>query len=45
MTAIIEDEAGTFAGAHPHDGYYAGDFSSQPFNNAFFGGEGEQWPR
>ena len=27
----IEDESGTAAGhAHPHNGYYAGDFASQP---------------
>lgn len=28
---VIEEESGTYtARAHPHNGYYAGDFSSQP---------------
>ena len=25
---FIEEETGTFTGRHPHNGYYAGDFSS-----------------
>ncbi len=29
---IIEEETGTCRGSvHPHNGYYAGDFSSVPF--------------
>jgi len=31
MSYLIEDETGVCSGAHPHDGYYAGDFSAQPF--------------
>jgi hypothetical protein len=33
MDRIIEDESGTYTtrDSHPHDGYYAGDFSSVPF--------------
>jgi hypothetical protein len=29
---IIEEESGTYSGRphHPHNGYYAGDFSNQP---------------
>ena len=29
---IIEEESGTYTGAprHPHNGYYAGDFSNVP---------------
>ena len=29
---IIEEESGTYTGPrrHPHDGYYAGDFSQMP---------------
>ncbi|MBA2953526.1 hypothetical protein GON03_04320 [Nocardioides sp. MAH-18] len=28
---VIEEETGTYTGrAHPHNGYYAGDFSGQP---------------
>ena len=32
-TRIIEEEHGTFTGTprNPHQGYYAGDFSSRPF--------------
>ena len=33
MNRIIEEETGTYRGKqHPHNGYYAGDFSGQPFN-------------
>jgi hypothetical protein len=33
MTHIIEEEAGSFGPSrHPHNGYYAGDFSAAPFN-------------
>ena len=30
---IIEEESGTYTARpeHPHNGYYAGDFSDQPF--------------
>ena len=29
---IIEEESGTWTGSiHPHNGYYAGDFSAVPF--------------
>lgn len=33
MDRIIEEESGTFTPrvVHPHNGYYAGDFSSVPF--------------
>ena len=33
MDRIIEEESGTSTprSAHPHNGYYAGDFSSVPF--------------
>jgi len=33
MDRIIEVESGTYAprSVHPHNGYYAGDFSSTPF--------------
>ena len=33
MDQIIEEENGTYTprSAHPHNGYYAGDFSSVPF--------------
>ena len=33
MDRIIEEESGTFTprAVHPHNGYYAGDFSSVPF--------------
>jgi hypothetical protein len=33
MDRIIEEESGTYApkSVHPHNGYYAGDFSSVPF--------------
>ena len=27
---IIEEEAGVISSLHPHNGYYAGDFSGQP---------------
>jgi len=28
---VIEEESGTFTGrVHPHNGYYAGDFGTQP---------------
>jgi hypothetical protein len=28
---VIEEESGTYTGRrHPHNGYYAGDFSTQP---------------
>jgi len=28
---VIEEESGTYTGRmHPHNGYYAGDFSGQP---------------
>ena len=32
-TLIIEEERGTYVGSpcHPHNGYYAGDFSRRPF--------------
>jgi hypothetical protein len=31
MSYIIEAETGTYTGTrHPHNGYYAGDFSSSP---------------
>ena len=31
---IIEEESGTYSGTfrHPHNGYYAGDFSQVPLN-------------
>ena len=29
---LIEEESGTTQGHHPHNGYYAGDFSDQPFH-------------
>jgi hypothetical protein len=33
MDRIIEEENGTYTprSTHPHNGYYAGDFSSVPF--------------
>ncbi len=33
MNRIIEEESGTFVQRpqHPHNGYYAGDFSGVPF--------------
>ena len=33
MERIIEEESGTYTPrrVHPHNGYYAGDFSSVPF--------------
>jgi hypothetical protein len=33
MNHIIEEDSGTFLAqsTHPHNGYYAGDFSSVPF--------------
>lgn len=33
MDRVIEEETGTYAprSRHPHNGYYAGDFSSVPF--------------
>lgn len=33
MDMIIEEESGTYTTpkVHPHNGYYAGDFSSVPF--------------
>jgi len=33
MDQIIEEESGTYTTpkVHPHNGYYAGDFSSVPF--------------
>ncbi len=33
MSHIVEEESGTFApqARHPHNGYYAGDFSAVPF--------------
>lgn len=31
-TIPVETESGTYTGrVHPHNGYYAGDFSNQPF--------------
>ena len=31
MSHIIEEETGTYTGTrHPHNGYYAGDFSRTP---------------
>ena len=31
MSYIIEEETGTYTGTrHPHNGYYAGDFSCNP---------------
>ena len=32
-TFTIEEEKGTYVGSpcHPHNGYYAGDFSGRPF--------------
>jgi hypothetical protein len=34
MNRIVEQESGTYTprGGHRHNGYYAGDFSSVPFN-------------
>ena len=36
MERIIEEESGTYSPrrVHPHNGYYAGDFSSVPFKQA-----------
>ena len=33
MSHVVEEESGTFAprAPHPHNGYYAGDFSAVPF--------------
>jgi hypothetical protein len=33
MSHIVEEESGTFVPRpeHPHNGYYAGDFSTVPF--------------
>ena len=33
MTHIVEQESGTYVSRplHPHNGYYAGDFSAVPF--------------
>ena len=33
MSHIVEEESGTFTprSGHPHNGYYAGDFSAVPF--------------
>ncbi len=32
---VIEEESGTFSGTvHPHNGYYAGDFSRMPMRTA-----------
>ena len=32
---VIEEESGTFSGsAHPHNGYYAGDFSTHELGPA-----------
>ena len=32
---VIEEESGTFSGTvHPHNGYYAGDFSRLPMGTA-----------
>ena len=33
-TSLVSGESGTFRGRrdHPHDGYYAGDFSDRPFS-------------
>lgn len=31
MSYVIEEERGTYTGTrHPHNGYYAGDFSGRP---------------
>jgi hypothetical protein len=31
MYHVVEEESGTYTGTwHPHNGYYAGDFSDQP---------------
>jgi hypothetical protein len=34
MSHIVEEESGTFVPRpqHPHNGYYAGDFSAVPFH-------------
>ena len=34
MSHVVEEESGTFAPRtpHPHNGYYAGDFSTVPFH-------------
>ena len=35
MYQIVEEESGTFVPRqHPHNGYYAGDFSAVPFRQA-----------
>ena len=36
---IIEEETGTYTSrsSHPHNGYYAGDFSSVPFQQPDLG--------
>jgi hypothetical protein len=35
MNHIVEQESGTFVSRqhHPHNGYYAGDFSAVPFQS------------
>ncbi len=39
MSQVVEEESGTFvsATAHPHSGYYAGDFSAVPFRTPDLG--------
>jgi hypothetical protein len=39
MDRVIEEESGTYTrrGTHPHNGYYAGDFSSVAFKQPDLG--------